>query len=109
MAGGRIMAGQAPRKRHEVEAALIERATKDEAFRRALIADPTGTLEREIGAKAPEGFSLTVVEETPEHRYLVLPPAPRGEGGELSDAELESVAGGDGFLLPTYRQTLECI
>jgi hypothetical protein len=87
------MDGRAPRKRHEVEAALIERATKDEAFRRALIADPTGTLEREIGAKAPEGFSLTVVEETPEHRYLVLPPRPAG-GGELSDSELESVAGG---------------
>src|SRR5688572_6841221 len=90
------MTGRAPRKRHEVEAALIERATKDEAFRRALIADPTGTLEREIGAKAPEGFRLTVVEETPTHRYLVLPPRPAG-GGELSDSELESVAGGDAY------------
>ena len=65
------MDGRAPRKRHELEAGLIERAAKDEAFRRALLADPTGTLERELGVRMPEGVALTVVEETPVSRYFV--------------------------------------
>jgi hypothetical protein len=36
------MAEQAPRTRREIEAGLIERATKEEAFRRALVAAQQG-------------------------------------------------------------------
>jgi hypothetical protein len=89
------MAEHAPRTRRDIEAELIARAAKDAAFRRALLADPTGTLERELGVPLAADFSLTVLEETPTTRYLVLPPAPTGGGGALSDAELGSVAGGD--------------
>jgi hypothetical protein len=88
------MAAASNRPRRELEARLIEQASKDETFRRALVADPRGTLERELGVKVPEGFRLTVLEETPTRRYLVLPPAATGREGELSDAELEAVAGG---------------
>jgi hypothetical protein len=80
--------------RRELEAELVRRSAKDKAFRRALVADPRGTLERELGVKVPEGLGLTVLEETPARRYLVLPPAATGAAGELSDAELEAVAGG---------------
>jgi hypothetical protein len=90
------MAEQAPPTRRDMEADVIARALKDEAFRRALVEDPTGTLERELGVRVTEGVALTVVEETPKNRYLVLPPRPAG-GGELSDSELESVAGGDAY------------
>jgi hypothetical protein len=82
--------------RRELEARLNDRAWKDEAFRRALIVDPKGTLERELEVQVPEGVSLTVLEETPTNRYLVLPPAPPGDGGTLSDKELADVAGGAG-------------
>jgi hypothetical protein len=88
------MAGQAPTTRRELEAELIGRASKDEAFRRALVDDPTGTLERELGVQVPEGVTLTVVEETPTSRYVVLPHRPAGGGRELSDTDLDDVAGG---------------
>ena len=88
------MAAPPTRSRRELEALLIEKAWKDEAFRRALLEDPKATLERELGVRVPEGYSLTVLEESATDRYLVLPLAP-GRGGELSDAELEAVAGGE--------------
>jgi Nitrile hydratase, alpha chain len=82
--------------RRELQAELFDRAAQDAGFRRALLADPTGTLERELGARLPAGIGLTVVEETPTRRYLVLPPRPARVEGELSDTELEAVAGGGG-------------
>jgi hypothetical protein len=89
------MAEHAKPTRPEMEARLIDKAWKDPAFRRALIEDPNGTLERELGLTVPAGVSLTVLEETPTNRYLVLPPGQTGAVGELSDADLAAVAGGD--------------
>jgi Nitrile hydratase, alpha chain len=94
MLGEQSRAEQGPRARQAMEAELAGRAGRDAAFRRALAADPTGTLERELGVRLPEGVSLTVLEETPTSRYLVLPPRPAGGGGELSDEELDGVSGG---------------
>jgi hypothetical protein len=94
MLGERITAEQASRTRREPEAGLIDRAAKDDAFRRALLDDPKGTLERELGVRLPAGVGLTVLEETATNRYLVLPTAPGRASGELSDAELEAAAGG---------------
>ena len=77
---------------------LIERSMEDEELRRRLLADPKGTIEEEIGARLPEEIEVRVVEETPEVVYLVLPPraSVSEQGGELSDRELEVVAGGWG-------------
>ena len=73
---------------------LIARATEDPGFREQLKADPRGTLERELGAALPDDFEVTVVEESPRHAYLALPPA----AAELSQEELASLsaAGGAG-------------
>jgi hypothetical protein len=84
--------------RAEVERRLIERSLEDESFRQALLADPRAALERELGTRLPESVEVRAVEETPEIIYLVLPSASRvGEGVELSDQELEQVAGGWDF------------
>jgi hypothetical protein len=91
---GASMTTPAHRSRQELEARLLDKVWKDATFRRALLEDPTGTLERELGMTVPAGVSLTVVEETPTSRYLVLPARPRSGKGELSDEELETVAGG---------------
>jgi hypothetical protein len=81
--------------RVELERRLIERSLQDEAFRQRLLADPHAALEEELGARLPKEVEVRAVEETADTIYLVLPNASTaGEGGELSDTELEAVAGG---------------
>jgi hypothetical protein len=82
--------------RQEMERRLIEKSLQDEDFRQRLIEDPKGAVEDELGTRLPEGVEVKTVEETQDTIYLVLPSASAagGEGVELSDRELESVAGG---------------
>ena len=81
--------------RAEVVRSVVQRSLEDEDFRRRLLEDPKGTAHREMGMRLPEGIEVRVVEETKETIYLVLPSASAvGEYGELSDQELEAVAGG---------------
>jgi len=83
--------------RQEMERRLVDRSLQDDAFRRRLLEDPRATVEQELGTRLPEDVQVRTVEETPDTIYLVLPSSSPlgGEGGELSDRELEAVAGGD--------------
>jgi hypothetical protein len=84
-----------PGSRGEWERKLIQRSLEDEEFRQRLLDDPKGTLEQELGGRFPESIEVRVVEESADTIYLVLPNAsPLGEGEEISDQELEQVAGG---------------
>jgi hypothetical protein len=81
--------------RAEVERRLVERSLQDEEFRQRLLADPKAAVEEELGIQLPAEVQVRVVEETADTIYLALPSAsPAGEGRELSDRELEEVAGG---------------
>jgi hypothetical protein len=81
--------------RAELERRLIEKSLQDESLRQRLLADPRAALEEELGTRLPENIEVRVVEETADTIYLVLPSAsPVGEVGELSDQDLEAVAGG---------------
>jgi hypothetical protein len=80
--------------RAEVERRMINRSMEDEEFRQRLLDDPKGTIEQELGSRLPEGVEVRVLEESAQTIYLVLPSAsPLGQG-ELSDQDLEAVAGG---------------
>ena len=84
--------------RAEFERTLVQRSLQDDSFRQMLLDDPKGTLEQELGSPLSEGVEVRVVEESQQTIYLVLPFASAvGEGGEISDQELEQVAGGDSF------------
>ena len=82
--------------RAEVERTLVQRSMEDEDFRQRLLDDPKEPVEQELGSRLPEGVEVRAVEESAQIIYLVLPSAsPLGQGGELSDQELDEVAGGD--------------
>lgn len=81
--------------RDVMEQRLIRRSLEDDSFRQRLLADPRGALEQELGARLPEDVRVVAVEETPESVFLVLPSrSAEVESGELSERELETVAGG---------------
>jgi Nitrile hydratase, alpha chain len=81
--------------RAEIEGRIIRRSLEDEPFRRRLLEDPKAAVEEELETQLPESVEVRAVEETADTIYLVLPNASwLGEGGELSDLELEAVAGG---------------
>lgn len=82
-------------QRKQLEQRLIEKAMKDETFRKQLLENPKEVIETEIGVKFPAGMHISVLEETAEQVFLVLPQMrlePFRE--ELTEAELESVVGG---------------
>lgn len=73
---------------------VIARARTNEAFRRRLLADPAAVLKEE-GVEIPAGLELSVVEDTGNVVHLVIPePPPPPLPDELSDEQLEHVAGG---------------
>jgi hypothetical protein len=82
--------------RAEVERRIVQRSLQDDVFRQQLLEDPKAVVEEELGTRLPEGIRVRVVEESADTIYLVLPSAsPLGdEGGELSELQLEAVAGG---------------
>lgn len=69
-------------------AAVIARATNDDAFRASLIGDPISTLRAE-GIDLPEGVAVTVLQSTPKHGYLVLP-----DPATVEDQVLAAASGG---------------
>ena len=89
------MADQAE-TRSQNAARITERAAKDPDFRRDLLADPKHVVARELGLVLPDFLELHVLEETPTSVYLVLPAAPPAPGAQLSDDQLDAVAGGAG-------------
>jgi hypothetical protein len=79
-----------------MERRLVQRSLEDDAFRQRLLEDPKAAVEKELGTRLPEDVRVVAVEETAETIYLVLPSrSTEGqEARELSDRELEAVAGG---------------
>ena len=82
------------RSRREAEEAVINKALEDASFRRDLVANPHAAISRLLGFGVSPELKITVLQETPDTAYLVLPVS--AASGELSDDQLEGVAGGLG-------------
>jgi len=70
---------------------IIAKCWSDERFKQKLLADPAVTLKAE-GVMVPEGVSVKAVENTDKVLHLLIP----AKSTDLSDGDLDKVAGGTG-------------
>ena len=75
---------------------IITRAVEDQSFREQLTADPRGPLDRELDGGVPGNVRITVLQETPDQVYLVLP---AHASKELTADELAGAAGGSCYFV----------
>ena len=72
----------------------IKLSTTDKEFRQLALTDPNAAIERVAGKPVPPGTRIRFLDSAGYHFTIILPEMVRGESSELSDAELEQVAGG---------------
>jgi hypothetical protein len=75
--------------------AIMDRAARDLPFRRQLMTTPAPAIRDAFGVQIPADFRIKFVERGPDVDSLVVLPDYRSGGEEeLSEEELEAVAGG---------------
>ncbi len=74
-------------------AQIVKRAQTDSKFRQLCLSDPNAAAHEATGKDLPDGFTLRFVENQGADLTVVLPDM-IDANAELSDAELEQVAGG---------------
>jgi hypothetical protein len=88
------MTEQAPAlTRHDLQAKIVKRCWEDEAFRKEFTADPAGAFVKYLKVPAASLPKIVIHEESPGSWHIVLPARP-ANAGELSESDLEKVAGG---------------
>jgi hypothetical protein len=84
-------------KEEEVLRLVISKAWEDINFRKSLVSDPITAIENLTGAKIvlPEGKTLVINDQTDKSKvYVNIPSEPDIEDIELSESQLEIIAGG---------------
>lgn len=83
-----------PMSRAELEAKIIARAWEDEEFHQKFLADPKAMFEDYMGTKLPDSLVITAHQEDADHLHFVIPAKPAVDLDDLSDEDLERIAGG---------------
>ncbi len=82
--------------KHDLETRLIEKCWKDPEFQKQVVANPKGILETLLGRQLPQRIQIFIHEDDQNTMHLSIPPAPTNSI-ELSDEDLERIAGGTEF------------
>ncbi len=79
-------------KINEIYMKVQRTAVTDEEFREELLREPNSAIAKLAGEELPENYKVKVIENDPQYAAtFVLPPM---VSDELSDEELDKVAGG---------------
>ena len=93
------------KKTQEIIQKVFLQAWEDADFKQQLIANPVEVIERVTGERIqlPEGKTLIVKDQTDDTNiYINIPAEPKMEDFELSESQLETIAGGgDLWSIPT--------
>lgn len=81
---------------------IVEQTQKNPKYAALLKADPRALMEKQLGTAIPKSVNIKVLEESADTYYIVIPAFAK-EGAELSDSDLEKVAGG-----ATVKGNAEC-
>jgi hypothetical protein len=87
------MAIETVESRGALQDVIAENAAQDPTYRESLLNDPRMVLEKHLGSELPDWLKVEVAEEKADTIYLIAPYVPTEE---LSDEDLEMVAGGKG-------------
>jgi len=80
-------------KIQETLKSVIEKAQEDQVFREKLKNNPREVLEAEASEAIPESLRIAILDQNDADIVITLP---KVQSDELSDADLEQVAGGKG-------------
>lgn len=87
--------------RKDLEIELITQSLKDEEFKRKLLASPKETIENKLGVKLPKELKISLLEETENTSYMVIPCNPYE--GILEEEELKNILG------ITYKDVIQLL
>jgi hypothetical protein len=92
--------------RKDIETHIIPQAWKDDAYKQELLSNAKTVIEREFGVQLPDELNVHVMEEDSTNLYFVLPARPNLSNAELSEDQLEAIAGGNtfDFVAQTYTE-----
>jgi hypothetical protein len=87
--------------RHDLEAKIVKHCWEDEGFREEFAADPAGAFVKYWAVPAASLPKIVIHEAPSGSWHIVLPPRP-ANAGELSEEDLERMAGGNSMLTCAY-------
>lgn len=80
--------------RNELQNEVIKKAMSDETFRSEIFKDPKTAIANAFNMTIPESLNIKIIEEDSDTIAIVIPKIT----DELSDSELDSIAGGGCFV-----------
>jgi hypothetical protein len=90
----------------QLQAALIRKCADDAEFRSKVLENPKGMLEQALGQKLPENVAISIHQEDLHTLHFSVPPILNSAQHDLSDDQLEQVAGGT-IVMPSLSMCIQ--
>ena len=75
---------------------VISKAWEDDNFRKSLVESPKESIKNLTGLDIPQAYNLVVNDQTDVNKIFInIPPKPNYDDMDLTDEQLEQVAGGE--------------